>query len=86
VQNAKEKYEKVKTNIALAKENLRQNEKRFETGLGTSLEVIDAELSLEKNLIESKNALYEYYKSLSELYQSIGNPEKVLTIWNKKEL
>lgn len=86
VQNAKEKYEKVKTNIALARENLRQNEKRFETGLGTSLEVIDAELSLEKNLIESKNALYEYYRSLSELYQSTGNPKKVLTIWNKKEL
>lgn len=86
VQNAKSKYEKVKTNILLAKENLRQNEKRFETGLGTSLEVIDAELSLEKNLIESKNALYEYFKSLSELYLSTGNPDRVLTIWNKKEL
>lgn len=86
VQNAKEKYHKVLTNIALAKENLRLNEKRFETGLGTSLEVIDAELSLEKNLIESKNALFEYYKSLSELYFITGNPENVLTIWNKKEL
>lgn len=84
--NAQEKYIKLKTNISLAKENLRLNEKRFETGLGTSLEVIDAQLSLEKNLIDSKNALYEYYKSLSELYQSTGKPEKVLTIWNKKEL
>ena len=86
VLNAQEKYDKIKTNISLAKENLRLNEKRFETGLGTSLEVIDAQLSLEKNLIDSKNALYEYYKSLSELYQSTGSPEKVLTIWNKKEL
>lgn len=86
VQNAKEKYHKLLTNIALAKENLRLNEKRFETGLGTSLEVIDAQLSLEKNLIESKNALFEYYKSLSELYFITGNPENVLTIWNKKEL
>ena len=86
VENASEKYDKIKTNIELAKENLRLNEKRFETGLGTSLEVIDAQLSLEKNLIDSKNALYEYYKSLSELYQSIGSPEKVLTIWNRKEL
>ena len=86
VENSSEKYDKIKTNIELAKENLRLNEKRFETGLGTSLEVIDAQLSLEKNLIDSKNALYEYYKSLSELYQSTGNPEKVITILNTKEL
>ena len=58
VENASEKYDKIKTNIELAKENLRLNEKRFETGLGTSLEVIDAQLSLEKNLIANHYPSY----------------------------
>jgi outer membrane protein TolC len=86
VMNSSERYEKLQTNLSLARENVRVNEKRFESGLGTSLEVIDAELSLQKNLLDIKSALFEYYKSLSELYLSTGNPEEVIKIWNKKEL
>jgi outer membrane protein TolC len=83
--NSKERYLKTDESISLAKENLRLNERRFDTGLGTSLEVIDAQLSLEKNEIESKQSLYDYYKSLTALNVNAGNPEEVLKIWNKAE-
>lgn len=83
--NASNKYNKLETSISLAEENLRLNEKRFETGLGTSLEVIDARLSYEKIQVDRKVALYEYYKSINELLQATGEPENILSIWNKKE-
>jgi outer membrane protein TolC len=83
--NSKERYLKTDGNVSLAKENLRLNERRFDTGLGTSLEVIDAQLSLEKNEIESKLSLYDYYKSLSALNVNSGSPEEILKIWNKAE-
>lgn len=82
--DARDRYEKSSSSISLAKENLRLNEKRFESGLGTSLEVIDAQLSLEKANIDSKNAVYDYYKALVQLYQSTGEPETVLSIWKVK--
>jgi len=83
--NAKDKYERLESDVVLADESLRLNEKRFETGLGTSLEVIDARLSYEKIQLDRKAALYEYYKAINELLQASGEPENVLTIWNKKE-
>ena len=83
--NASNKYHKLETSMKLAEESLRLNEKRFETGLGTSLEVIDARLSYEKIQIDRKVALYEYYKAVNEMLQAAGEPENVLSIWNKKE-
>ncbi len=80
--NARNRYQRLKKNIALAAENRRLMQNRFETGLGTSLDVIDAELVYEKNLIERKQSLYDYYKAMTELYATIGTPEKVLSIWN----
>jgi outer membrane protein TolC len=82
--NARNRYERLKKNIALAEENLRLMQNRFATGLGTSLDVIDAELVLEKNRIESKTSLYEYYQAMTGLYAAAGEPEKVLSIWNAK--
>lgn len=83
--NSRTRYFKLNKTIELAKENLRLNEKRFSSGMGTSLEVIDARLSLEKNSIESLVSLYDYYRSLTDLYTAEGNPEKILTIWNKEQ-
>jgi outer membrane protein TolC len=83
--NARERYTRAEDGVALAEENLRLNEKRFETGLGTSLEVIDAQLSYEKIKLDRKAALYDYYKAINDLLQASGEPENVLSIWNKKE-
>jgi outer membrane protein TolC len=81
--NAEDRYLKLQVTICLAEENLRLNNKRFETGLGTSLEVIDASLVLEKDLIESKLSLFEYYQKLTALYTVAGIPQEIITIWQK---
>lgn len=83
--NAKTRYEKLGKTLSLAAENLRLNDKRFESGMGTSLEVIDAQLSLEKNQIESLLSLYDYYKSLIDLYVVTGDPQKILSVWLKEK-
>lgn len=80
--NNKTRYEKLTATIALATENLRQNEKRFHTGLSTSLEVIDARLSFERVEIERYVSLFEYYRALSDLYLASGTPLDVLNIWS----
>lgn len=79
-ENSINRYRKLDVNIALAEENLRLNSSRFSTGIGTALDVIDAELILEKNIFEKKLTLFEYYKSLNELYTITGEPEHFLEI------
>jgi outer membrane protein TolC len=80
-ENSAERFGRGSTSLELAEENLRLNEKRFDTGLGTSLEVVDARLMLEKNKIELKTALYEYYKNVCQLFETSGKPEDFLRIW-----
>ncbi len=81
--NSRNRYEKLEANINLAEENLRLTSGRFQTGMSTSLDVIDAQLVLEKNLIERKFSLFEYYKSINEIYLTTGNPKEFLKVWNK---
>jgi len=85
MRNAETRYQKLEASVALAQENVRLNNKRFQTGLGTSLEVIDAQLSLEKNMIERLTSLYDYYKSLTDLLVAVGHPGDVVTTWNGEE-
>jgi len=85
MQNYRNRYFKLDANIQLADENLRLTSARFQTGLGTSLDVIDAELALEKNLVERQVSICEYYKAVNELFLASGNPKKYLEIWNNKE-
>lgn len=81
--NAKFRYEKLDANIQLAEENLRLTTGRFETGLSTALDVIDAELVLEKNLIERKFSLFEYFKCINDIYTTTGNPKGFSKLWNE---
>lgn len=85
LRNYENRFLKLEANINLADETLRLISGRFQTGLGTSLDVIDAQLALEKNLIERQISIYEYYKALNDLYLASGNPSKYLEIWNNKE-
>ncbi len=77
---AEQRYNSGENGIRLAEENLRLNEKRFETGLGTSLEVIDAQLLYEKNLIEQSKSVREYYRALNELYTLAGQPGELINL------
>lgn len=79
--NQIDKYNNLNPTVNLAKENLRLNEERFNNGVGTSLEVIDARLSLQKAELDKLVALANYYKNLTSLYLAEGRPEKVLNVW-----
>ena len=83
VKNNAGEYKKLIHSLALAKENFRQNSKRFNSGMGTSLEVIDASLALEKTEIDMQIALFNYYSSIANLENAAGNSSSLLKIWNK---
>ncbi len=81
MRNAETRYQQLAADIALARENLRLQQKRFQTGLGTSLDVIDARLVLEKELIARHQSLYDYYRSLIDLLTAVGEPQRFNEIW-----
>jgi len=82
IMTASSDYKKLNSTLDLAKENLRQNDKRFHSGLGTSLEVIDAQLSLEKVKLDRLSSLYNYFGFMSDLYTSNNNIDELIRIWN----
>lgn len=81
---AESSYNMLETAAEQARENLRLNEKRYETGLGTSIEVLDAELSLESIQLKRNNALKEYYLNLAQLCKLSNNNDYFLKIWYEK--
>jgi outer membrane protein TolC len=83
MRNAEKRLQKLDTNIALASESLKLNEKRFKSGLGTSLEVVDAQLALEKNLVDKLVSLADYYKAMADLYYAKGRPSEILMVWQQ---
>jgi outer membrane protein TolC len=80
---AENSYLMLEDAIQQATENLRLNEKRYETGLGTSIEVLDAELSLEAIKLKRNNALKDYYSNLAQICKIINNNDYFLNIWEK---
>lgn len=75
IQNNYSRYEKLDSTIYAAEEKLRQNEKRFETGLGNSFDVIDAHLNLEKIQLDKLNSVLNYYKAVNQYALILGKPE-----------
>lgn len=78
MRSAESRYMRLDTDLELATENLHQCQSRFESGYGTSLEVIDAELVLERNKIDRLVALGEYYKALAELNAAAGDSYEMI--------
>jgi len=83
VDNSRERYKKLASAVELASENLKLNRVKFETGMGTSLDVIDAQLQLEKVLIEQYTTLYNYYLAVNELNYAQGQPLQIFDLWQK---
>lgn len=80
-ENARVKYLNILPSLELFAENLRANEKRFESGYGRSLDVIDARLSYEKAQTEALSALYDYYLAISYLYFLNAESVEFLKLW-----
>lgn len=82
MRSTEELYMLLDADLELANENLRQCKSRFENGYGTSLEVIDAQCVLEKNMIERLVAVHDYCMSILDLTTAGGHSEVFLT-WFK---
>lgn len=67
IANNKNKFIKNSKSKELATENFRINKKRFATGMGSSIEVIDAELSLEKAELETLSSVHDYYLAINQV-------------------
>ncbi len=76
---SEEKYLQLDASLEQTHENLRLYEKRYETGLGTTLEVIDARLAAEAVSLKRIQALTEYYINMSSLYSACGNTSGFLS-------
>ncbi len=70
--NAESRAAELESDDTLAQENLRQSRSRFENGYGTSLDVIDAELSVQKTKIDRLTTRYNYTKAFMDLYSAAG--------------
>ncbi len=62
-----EEYEGLKSSVELGRENIKLRKKLFAQGMGTSLDVIDAELFLQSVKIQRLLASYKYILNLSKL-------------------
>lgn len=75
-----EQYELLEQDIKLGKENARLQNRAFEEGIATSLNVTEAELKLAAIQVKSLNAAFLYVSSLAHLTQLSGQPEKLSVI------
>jgi len=72
LESARQQFMLLDSSIALARENLRLQERSFREGQVTSLDVIDARLQLGGALLERAQAAYEYDVTLARLLEMSG--------------
>lgn len=72
MQNAIEDLNVQKSNLQLAKEIKEISKKKFEAGVGTSLEITDAETSFKDAQTNYLNALYDAWVARLDLEKSLG--------------
>lgn len=72
IQNARADYEAVQASIEFTQEYVRARLKAFETGLATSLDVVDAELAFSKAKLDSIMAAYKFDTALAKLLETSG--------------
>ena len=69
---AREQFDALQTSMNFADENLRARRRAFEEGLATSLEVVDAQLSLSAAEVERLRAAYAFDIALAQLLEASG--------------
>jgi len=78
MQTADRNIRSAQTSLALSQEALRMANRRFETGAGTSLEVIDAQTGVVANRTGLAAALYAYNTARIQLMRAMGRTEALL--------
>lgn len=74
-ETALEQYESLQSSLQLTEENLKLYRQSFKEGLATSIEVIDAELALEKVKLEQSQALFDYNVAYAKLIDICGKSQ-----------
>ena len=75
--SAVEQYTALQSSLELAEESLRSEQRAFAEGVGTSLEVVDAELALSRIQVGRLNAQYDAVVALARLLQASGESERL---------
>jgi outer membrane protein TolC len=73
---AREQFDALQTSLTFADENLRARRLAFEEGLATSLDVVDAQLSLSSAKVERLRAAYDFDIILAQLLEASGQGEE----------
>lgn len=76
-EHAKSQIETLKKTEELAEESLEDQQKAFNAGMGTSLDVVDAELSLERLRVATLKANYDAMMALVGLLETCGEVENI---------
>jgi outer membrane protein TolC len=77
-QSALEQYQSLETTVALAQESLRSERQAYASAVGTSTDVIDAELSLSRAQVDRLTALYDLDLALARLLEASGQSGRFL--------
>lgn len=67
-----EQFDSLQASLELAEENLRARKRSFEEGLATSLDVVDAQMSLSGIQVERMKAAYSFDVTLAQLLEACG--------------
>jgi outer membrane protein TolC len=83
---ARNRYLLLESSISLAEENVRLREAGFREGQATSLDLVDARLSLAKAQIERAQAARDYDVSLAELLEASGQSDRFTDYANRADI
>ncbi|WP_300464988.1 TolC family protein [Desulfobacula sp.] len=67
-----EQFDALQASLELAEENLRARKRSFEEGFATSLDVVDAQMSLSGIQVERMKAAYSFDVALAQLLEACG--------------
>lgn len=73
---AREQFDALEVALDLGRENLRVRTRAFEEGFATSLDVVDARLSLSRVELQRLSAAYDYDVALAELLEQSGQSDR----------
>lgn len=86
VDNARQAYFALNSNIELAEEFLRLRQAGLREGVSTMSELIDAQVNLTKSKTERAQAANDYIQSLVQLLSSAGMPEQFQQYLNSADI
>jgi outer membrane protein TolC len=73
---AREQFDALQTALELGQENLRVRSRAFDEGLATSLDVVDARLSLSRVELDRLAAAYDFDVALADLLEASGQSDR----------